>query len=213
MGKHGEAAERPGQARMGCRGVPFRPWPERSARSLSLWPGRAGLVQPFAPPGLVPFETGPSPEAASHGPPGSPERTFGRAEVFSETSDRRVYVLRLLITSAGPAHAAPTDPARSPPVAATVAGLAPFPRDEVLTEYGRFERGREDRANTREILPLKGEAAEGRWGNTALIQQDFPLRRLRRHLPHRGRGDKIGVRSARSAVGDRPRPAAGRPVP
>jgi hypothetical protein len=50
----------------------FRPWPERSARLLSLWPGRAGLVQPYAPPGHPSFETGPSPEAASHGSPGGP---------------------------------------------------------------------------------------------------------------------------------------------
>ena len=74
-------------------------------------------------------------------------------------------------------------PARSHPAAATVAGHAPFPRDEVTTEYGGFERGREDRGYPREILPLAGEAAEGRWGNTALIQQNFPLRRLRRQLP------------------------------
>jgi hypothetical protein len=134
-------------------------------------------------PGLSCLATDPALKLQATPIPEDPERTFGRAEVFSETSDRRVYVPRLLIKSAGPAHATPTDPARSPPAAASVAGLAPFPRDEVATEYGRSERGREDRGNAREILALKGEAAGGRWGNTALIQQHFPLRRLRRHLP------------------------------
>ena len=36
------------------------------------------------------------------------------------------------------------------------------------------------------ILPLKGEAAEGRRGKTAESLQHFPLRRLCRHLPLRG---------------------------
>jgi hypothetical protein len=57
-----------------------------------------------------------------------------------------------------------TLPARSPLVAATVAGHAPFPRDEVDTEYGRSERGREDRGNARALplLPLREKvSAEG----------------------------------------------------
>jgi hypothetical protein len=79
-GEIGEAAERPGQARMSCSGVPFRPWPERSARSLSLWPARAGLVQPFAPIRACPPRDGPGPKAASHadsGGPGTNLRTGG----------------------------------------------------------------------------------------------------------------------------------------
>ena len=111
LGRRRSVRARPGWI---CSGVPFRPWPERSARSLSLWPGCAGLFSLLPHPGVSPSRPDPALKLQATVLPGArSEPSDGRGLWLSP--DGQVYVPCPHFKPAG-ADIRPTGgPAQPPP--------------------------------------------------------------------------------------------------